>query len=301
MIAASPDIATFLETVYLPAHFLGDNSARQLMIVGRQFSEWSGPTPVSDVTEEMVVAFMRHCRNLGNSPATINTKRRGLLTILTFAWKKRYTQELLRDVPKVPEPERIPEAWTIEEVERLLATSARLPGLVGNSRASAWWPALELLLYWTGARIGDVMAATPDSWDANHYEWRCIAAKTGKEHFYLLPQSCILMVAKIFDRTANRLFVWPHSPNHLFVTFRKIVETAGIRYTGRHNELFYRLRRTNLTYCYAADPGIAQRQADHSSLRVTRRHYVDPRIAVERSAVDVLPVPMLAGSQRMLF
>jgi len=102
------------------------------------------------------------------------------------------------------------------------------------------------------------------------------------------------------EQPAERLFVWPCCRRHLFAIFRRIIEAAGVRYSPRHSlGLFHRLRRTALTYCWAVDPAVAQRQGGHSSAEITRKHYVDPRIAADGiCAADILPpirLPSLFG------
>jgi integrase len=287
----APTLLQFVHGVYLPGHFLSDRTARQLCAVAERFEAWAGPLALPKITESKLTAFLKHLAGLKLEGRTLNNRRQELLTILRYAWKKRYIREIPRDVPRMPQPRRTPAAWTIEEVNRLLAVSARTAGMIGSCRASDWWVALELLLYWSGARPGDALAATPDDVDLRRALWRCNGHKTGKEHLYELHPSCVAAVERIYAPERPRLFYWPYSANHICVAFRRLVKAAGIRYDPRPCQLFYRLRRTNLTYCWAADPAIATRQADHSSPEITRLHYVDPTIARCRTAVDVLPVP----------
>lgn len=293
-------LVDFVDRVYLPQRLgLRPRSARQLRTVARQFQGFTGPVPVSQITDDQHTAFLRHLLDIGMEGTTVNSRRRELWTLRSFAYRKRMTGEPPRDVPRAPEHHRTPEAWTVEEVGQLLSYSAGLPGYVGCSRAGAWWPALESLIYWTGARVGDALAAKSDSLDIVRATWRCRASKTGKEHLYDLHPRCVDALKGIYNRERAPLFAWPYSPNHLFVAFRLIVKRAGIRYSGQPRQLFYRLRRTNLSYCWAADPSIAVRQADHSSAEVTRAHYVDPSIAHARSARDVLPVPTFSLSRQL--
>lgn len=270
---------------------MSPRSAVQLRLAAKQFEAFAGTLQVSDVTDEVETAWLQHLLASGLSPATVNSRRRELNTLRLWAYRKHYTDEPPRDVPRAREPVRVPQAWTVDEVASLLKAASTTQGMIGNLKASAWWTAIISLVYWTGARIGDVLAARPASFDPARGEWTCTASKTGREHVYRLHSECVKVLDAIHNPAGVFLFPWPFSPNHIWVAFRSIVKRAAIRYDGGRRQLFYRLRRTNLSYCWAADPALAQRQADHSSARVTREHYVDPTIAAGRSAADVLPVP----------
>jgi len=193
-------------------------------------------------------------------------------------------------LPRIRVPQPAPEAWTVEQVSRILQTASRWPGRVGRWPARDWWPALLLTVYWTGARIGSILAAKPSDWDGTFLILR--HTKTGKQAVYRLHDQANEAIRRVYDPQSSRLFTWPYHYVHLWKTFRRIVEAAGVPAPKGAGSLFHRLRRTCLTYCWAVDPAIAQRQADHASAEITRRHYVDPRIVQQaRTAADVLPVP----------
>ena len=294
MICNAGTLAVFTEEIYQPAHIaLRPRSFAELRRVARQFEAFAGPVLLTDISEDVLTAFLGHLLARGLSGPTINSARRELLTLLRFAYRRHLIDEVPRDVPRVPESRRIPTAWTTEEVARLFDLSSRWPGRVGNHLARLWWPALEKVAYWTGARIGDLMAIRPADLDVTRAELLVCASKTGKEKLYSLHPQAMTAMASVYNPRAERLFVWPYSPNHLFVVFRGIVRAAGVPYNGKRGQLFQRLRRTHVTYCWLRSPALAQRQADHYSARTTWQSYVDPRIAGEQTAADVLPVPMV--------
>jgi len=300
---ACPTLLQLTEGVYLPSRLgMRANSAAQLVLVARHFDAFSHSLPVSEITDELETAWLQSLVKSGLSPSTVNTRRRSLNTLRTFAYKKHFSDEPPRDVPRMREPARVPEAWTVEEVASLLQATGRLPGRLGNCSASSWWTALVSLCYWSGARIGDVMASRSDSLDLDRGTWTCTASKTGKQHRYQLHPTCVASLARIHNAGRQLLFAWPYSPGHLFVVFRGIVKASGIRYDGGRRMLFHRLRRTHASYCWASDPALAVAQMDHSSARVTQTHYVDPSIGTSVSAADVLPIPIVTTDrQRRLF
>jgi len=227
----------------------------------------------------------------GRSPASVAHYRRVLLALLRFGAARGLCRPV--ELPPIRVPLATPEAWTASQVAAIVRTAARLPGRIGIQPAAAWWSALTLTVYWTGARIGSLMAAAPTDWDSAAAVLILRRTKNGRAAAHRLHPQAAGTVERICDLHVDRLFVWPGSRWVLFRAFRRIVEAAGVPCPrGRTFGLFHRLRRTTLSYCWAADPAIAQRQADHSTAALTRDRYVDPRIvgAAAVSAADVLPV-----------
>lgn len=250
---------------------------------------------------QQLIAWLQHLLDQGRSPHTVNRMIRILNALFRWGAAAGICQPMKLSKVKAPPP--IPEAWTVEEVERLLQAAASLPGQVGRWPARHWWTALLLVLYYTGARIGSVLAAQPNDLDWTSGVLWLHKTKNGRPKPERLPQQVLEAIRKIHDPQADRLFVWPHSMSHFWRTYRRLVQAAGLPWRP-YKTGTYRLKRTCLTYCWAVDPAIAQRQADHASAEITRRHYVDPRLvhSQAKQAADVLPtlrIPQVI--QRTLF
>lgn len=242
-----------------------------------------------------ITRWLQNELDQGRSPATVAHHARILSSLFHWGAEQGLCQPVR--LPKIKAPPPIPQAWTIEEVTRLVQTAARLPGHVGRWPAKDWWPALILTLYWTGARIGSVLAARPSDLDfASGMLW-LRKTKNGRQKPERLHPQALEAIQKIYDLKAERIFIWPKHPSKIWGAFRKIVLAAGLPWVP-YKTGTYRLKRTCLTYCWAVDPAIAQRQADHANAEITRRHYVDPRIvgALARQAADVLPAPEILPS-----
>ncbi len=279
---------------YLSCRFVSAKYASELRSLARRVQDFSGNGHIPS-TEE-VVAWLK---SLDVETTTVNTYRRYLLVI--YNWM--YSEGIISQKPTIPrhkQTEKVPEAWTAQEVEKLLDVVNGLDGTVGKHPASKWWAALIHAVYWTGARIGSILKASPEDFDSERMILKLRKTKNGRERSYQLHPVAVEAILAVFDPDAELLFFWPYSYNHLFKAFRKLVVKAGIRYKpGKKFQLFHRLRRTTITYCWIADPALAQRQADHTSAEITKRHYVDPVIAEEAlSAVNVLPV--LGGKKQLL-
>jgi len=255
-------------------------------------------------TKAQIVGWLQRQLDLGKSPATVAIYRRILRAVIRWGAAEGHCLPI--SLPPIRQTQKPPEAWTVEQVSRILHVASKQPGLIAGRSAADWWTALILLIYWTGARIGSVLEIRPADYDPIKQTLTIRRTKTGKQTVCRLHDQAAQAIKQIYDAMADRLFIWPHHRRTLWAAFRRIVEQAGVPAPkNTRTGLFHRLRKTCLSYCWAADPAIAQRQADHSSAEITRRHYVDPRLvqAEARQAADVLPVPdwQPGPQQRFLF
>ena len=271
---------------------------KDILSVARRCSEFCGCVNGSMPSSQQIVAWFAACLDRGLSPNTLLRYRRNLSAIITFGVESNLCEAIR--LPKIKGRSSVPKAWTLEEFEKVLAESTKTPGYVGNVPAADWWPALLLTLYWTGARISSVLMATPEDIDLDRHILTLRKTKNGKVGIYRLHPQATDAIRKIVDPKSARLFVWPYQEPWLFKCLRQIVTRSGVPCPKGNASLTYRIKRTSLTYCWAIDPAIAQRQADHSSAQTTLRHYVDPRLVAlhAQCAADVLPVPKLETGPR---
>ena len=236
-----------------------------------------------------------------SSVANANKVRRHLLAILRAAKADGRIAEV-PPLKRLKEPRRIPQAWTIEQVGRILAVTRDLPGQVGKIRASVWWSALVLVLYDTGLRIGAAMQLRWDWLDADS-GYVIVPAEAQKQN-----ADQVLSISgdtlRALDRLPARrelILPWPYDPRRrewrtLRRRLKKILAAAGLP-TGRR-DLFHKFRRTNASYIKAGG-GNPTDQLGHSSPLVTRA-YLDPTIANRQRLVDLLPRPETAGDDPQL-
>lgn len=278
---------------------LRESSAGQMRATITRFEKWAGKTLcVRDLTSaDFIRAFMNEYLKT-RAASTVNTKRRYLLTIWRFAYRRGITPHPPADsyfLPHAPEPRRIPDAWTIDEFGHLVSVSKRVPGWVGQVLRRRWWPAVLLTVYDTSARITSLLSV--ETADCNLTDgWLIVRAeysKTWTDKVYFLSPQTIDAIKAMYDPSRRLLFEWPHCRRTLWVHCRKIVELAGLRSSKRGMSLFHKIRRTSLSYCAATSLSLAQQQAGHADPRLTMKHYIDPRIARQQTAVDVIPRPDL--------
>lgn len=248
-----------------------------------------------DVTVEILADWMREMTAGGLSATTVNDRRRMIRSLLISAYDDGLLDRPPRKVRRLPEQHATPEAWTTAEISAIVATARSLPRpgvavepFVGEIPASRWWASLILSTYWTGCRIGALL--TTKQVDYRHGQGLLVRRqKNGRGQWYYLPASCCAEIDAILDDHRDLLWELPWHRQTLWRRMRSIVTAAGVRTPRGARNLFHRIRRTNLSYCAASDPAIAQRQADHSDYRTTLASYIDPAIARQVSAADVLP------------
>lgn len=293
----------FLRAVYVPSRpDLSPGGVYQFEVALRRFNAWAGRSvAIDELTDEMLCSFLADRQRGGSSAATINSNRSKLLTLWNCAWKKRLHAEQPRDVPRRREPHRTPEAWVKEEVARLVDYAFCLNGTIDGLHRRHYWPALILVIWDTAARVGSVRRATPDQCDLSEgwIHLRAEEQKQNADQLFRLSELTTRTIRHIYDTSRPLIWPWPYCHRQLWVRFRRIVEGAGLT-AGKTHDLFHKLRRSSLSYVAAHDLELARQQAGHSTSRTTQKHYIDPRIAHQRSAIDVLPRLNLSGDKQLL-
>jgi len=284
-------LSHYLAHIYLAQRpGLSASYCRLLAATVRRLDVFAGrPLAMADVDRELLGRWAAEALGGDLRPATINDRLRMVRTLLLAAYDDGLLDRPPRRNRRLAENHAPPEAWTIIECRRLFAHLAELPGHVGELPADQWWTSLCLTAYWSGCRIGALLRSRAADYQPGGLTVR--RQKNGRQQWYPLPAACCEAIERVVP-SAGVIWPWRSHRSTFFGHFRRHIEAAGLPAPRTHCQLFHRLRRTTLSYCAAVDPAIAQRQADHADPRTTARHYIDPRIARGRSAIDVLPDPL---------
>jgi len=286
----------FLESVYLPEHFdLCQQYMVELRRVVRQLDRHHGsPVTLADLCPPLLTSFLTDRLAAGLSAVTVNNKRRELLTLWRAAADRGLaTVPQPQRITRLREPEESPTAWSANEIGRLLSLCrSGSSGSVGQIPAGLFWTSLVATCYWTGCRIGALMRARTA--DCNLAQGlltiRAGGQKTRRAQVFALPPEAVKALAAIHDPGRELLWPWPFHRTRLFAQFRRLVERAGLDCPKTGRQLFYRLRRTHISYCWVKSPALAQHQAGHSSPTVTLR-YVSPMIVLPPTVAGIVPSP----------
>ena len=287
----------FLQRTYVPSHGISEKAAKQMAVAVRAFERYLDRPPLlEDLTEIQVRDFLAAYGD-GRAAATVNSKRRDLLSL----WQAAAADDLItepnrRRVPRRKQPKRIPEAWTLEELARLLRRLAELDYEIAGTGipAAAYWTSIVLAVFASGCRISALRSTTSADCDLAadpaYIVVRAEFQKTGEDRIYPLTPEAARAIGLHFDPNRELVWPWPFSPEYFWKRFRGYVTEAGLMPTRRGLDLFHKLRRSHVTYL-AATAGLeaARRSAGHTDARLTRASYIDPRILPNDPGISALP------------
>lgn len=271
-----------------------DNTRRLYGTSIRTFSRYlTRPATLEDLNDTTVNRFLDFYRHIPRSPFSVNKERSNLLAMWRFACRKGFLTEWPDVAPEV-EPERIPQAWTADEIARLLHACERVVGTIGGVPAAAWWRALHLVCWDTGERIGAVRDLEwPHADLIGGYMLVPAELRKGKrrDRLYKLAPDTVDALQGITLPIRASIFPWPYCRTYLWNRYGRLLRQAGLP-CGRLSK-FHRIRRSVATH-YEAAGGNATELLGHSSRSVTLA-YLDPRIIHKQQAVDLLFRPGKAG------
>jgi integrase len=252
-----------------------------------------------DLTDELVEDFLTDCFEQGVKAGTCNHYRADLLALWRFGWKKRFTNELPRDVPKLKVEQQLVDAWTTAELERIIDAALQRSGDVCDIPARVWWPAFILALYDTGLRFNALMMRPTTDLDINT-GWLSVEAsdqKQRKAQALKLHSDTLRFIRSMEPANRALLFPWPNNSGQAIRDiYREILKAAGLPNTKR--DLFHKLRRTSATSVAAAtDENTARDHLGHSSVIITRR-YLDQRQIQPVAAADLINRPRVGCLER---
>jgi integrase len=267
----------------------------QLSIAVRLFERWAGRVlTLDDLSAPMVIQFLSDYLRKGSSPATVNCKRCYLLALWRFARKLRLCSRGPHDIPRMRERPELPEAWTVDEIGKILTVASKATGDFAGVPAGQWWTSLLLTLYDSGERIGAAKKLTPQDLDldAGLVVFPAKIQKTGRPRLRRLHPETIAACRAVWS--AGRPLMWPCpvSRETLEQRFRAILSMAGVRYGRGRGGLFHKVRRTSGSLIEAAG---GDGSAHLGNTRVVfERNYKDPRLTAG-SALVSLPRPVIAA------
>lgn len=288
------------ESLYVPVRLPGrvSGTLKQHRIVLNHFGRYLGCLPQPQhLNEDDVAGFQAWLLAERKLKSTTANK---CLDKLKAQWKFYHRRGLVGTYPelvRLREPKRLPEAWWLQQYERILAAAKQERGQVAGIAAERWWYALLLAMYYTGLRLRPLLELRWSEVDFDSSSLKAVAEsqKQLEEQRFELPADALACLRAIQYPPRDVVFPWPAAKSELWRTYGRILGRAGLPMGRRHK--FHKLRRTSASYLRRAG-GDATRHLGHSSPKVTEA-YIDPRITGEGSQTHLLPQPF--GGQLPLF
>lgn len=291
----------FFQDEYLPRRLIGaaqsscDNYRHNL----NRFARFLGRVPMmTDLNDNTVVEFQSWMMTTGLSASSANCSRASLLALWRYGLKRRVLTEGPKDVEKLKERQNLPEAWTMEQMGKIIEAARSQPRPVRGipCRPGVFFETLILVAYDTALRLRALRNIRRSDWNADRSELTVEAEHMKhkvSQTFAVSEQTAQALNQMISESDSEReiIFDWPIQEEALHFAYRQILKRAGL-YKGPRDS-FHKLRRTaasHLTKVLGIEA--ASRQLGHSSVQMTRR-YVDPRMTGDHRAADHLPRPKL--------
>lgn len=267
----------FLTDVYVPLRLRGRSpeSVRLLRHAITQFSRFLGRPALLDDLEDLVVSQWLAKMAEKKSPNSVARERSGILAI----WNLAQGRGLVKLRPTVaPElvPQSIPRAFTADELARLADSARYSYGWVGPVPASTFFRALIAVGLETGERINAILKTPRHCWQRPTLTVPAAIRKGRRQErvYELSPEACDLVDA-VSRHDGPTVFWWTASDTALRKRWKTITRRAGLG-DGRDVQ-FHALRRSTASHLAAAGLD-ATAFLGHSTDRITRRSYLDPRV-----------------------
>jgi integrase len=290
----------FFQTVYKPQRLSAASpaSVEDFECVIRSFYRFAERAIlVTDFSDELLAAYMEDLRSNDRARATVNKHRRVLCALWRFAKRRKLVPEH-PDVDPLRDLQRIPTAWSAEEMARIIKAGTQHPGAIasvaGAIPAGQFWEAFLRTAYDTGVRVTALLSIRRDAVDLESGFVRIDAEsqKHRRDGLYKLSPETLTAIRAAWKPPRDLLFPWPYDRwgrqwPCLNNEYRRILARAGL--PNGNKDLFHRIRRTVATLITAAKGiEVACRHLGHSSVQVTQG-YVDPSKLPNMYAADLLP------------
>jgi integrase len=272
----------FLRNVYVPLRLRGRSpeSVRLLLHAVRQFGRWLGRPARLDDLDDLVVSQFLAARGERLSAHSVARERSGILAL----WNLAQARGMVRLRPCVSTelvPERTPRALSDEELHSLFAVAGAMTGWVGPTPAGVFFKTLVAVLFYSGERITATLAIPRECY---RRPWIVVPPHTRKgrrkERTYELPPwVCDLVDEMLTYHRTDRLFFYGCSMTALRKRWKTMTRRAGLG--DARDVQFHVLRKSTASHLDAAG-GDATTFLGHSSDRITRQAYLDPRITGRR-------------------
>lgn len=243
----------------------------------------------NDVTMSKHLDWVQHSNHRlytrPRTPRTVNNIRSYLLAYWRWCARKGLTP-VWPDVEPLVASEKIPRAYTAEQLVKLFDAIRKEPGTIGGAPASAWFDALYRVAYCTGERGGALLKTEWDDYN-RATGLLCIPAEKRKGKFkpgvYELTPDAMEAVEKIYRPQNALIWTMDCHPATYYNRSRRLHKRAGIQQGG-----IQRMRRTHASMI-EAHGGDGTRALMHSNRAITERYYLDPALIDRKPEAAHLP------------
>ncbi|MCA9198911.1 MAG: site-specific integrase [Planctomycetales bacterium] len=277
-------LSQFFDLVYVQERTMKSETARQYRMSLARFAEFLGYDPKLDDIDHADVNRWIENSLQSRSPKTVSRWKKDVLAVWSYAAD---VVEATKNIPnpkrirQIRIPKRIVSAWTLEELEAIIAAAAKDREFLSTGvRRGDLLAAILYVGYYSALRPQDVANLTRQQLAPRGTPIGQLK-KHGDEVLCCVPQWVIEFIDQRYPSEQDRVFAWPNSMDHFYHhLWHPTLRAAGLP-TGRFEGL-QKLRRTAVTHGEKIAAGFGRQLAGHDpSSPVTYRNYVDPRQLVD--------------------
>jgi len=267
----------FFDRYYRPLKLRGKSpgTSRLYAATIRAFAKFLERTPMlADLEEITLAGFMDH-RQSTVSPYTAEKERSQLMAMARLANDRRMIPSLPSCEPS-PLPDRVPVAWSADELRRAFKAAAAASGYVGLVPAGEYFPAIITVCFETTERIGALLDVEPKHYARPFLTVPGEIRKGGRRDrvYELSPEACD-RIERLLRVNKAKIFAWPKTRTYLWDKVKQILSTAGL--AGKRMA-FQQVRRSAISHmAKATNDATAVAFAGHAQAATTRKWYIDPR------------------------
>jgi integrase len=167
------------------------STLKQMRTSVNRFEKFLGrPAMIEDLERLKLARFTKWVESEGGAPATASSKRRDMLSLARFAAEEGLIDAPPGKVPRPKIPDRVPDAWTAEQMQLILAAARR-------HRHGAQIEAMIRVCWDTCCRVSAVYGARRESFDAVRGVAYLYESKKFKEFPYALTPATVAALAKL--------------------------------------------------------------------------------------------------------
>lgn len=276
----SESLWSLLHDSYFPLRtkIRSEDTRRQYRYAVNDYAEVLGRVPTKDdLTDDGMARLIVHLTERGLAEITIN-ERVGRLCGLWRWLAKRGMVQHWPTIEALPVPEKIPCAWSKEELERLFHSVSKESGLIAGILAREWWLAFLAFTWCTAERKGASLQMT----------WPMVNLSTGvailppqirkgkkKAGVYDLWPDVIALLKMIRQPRREKVFPFPFCEGTYYNHFERILRRAGLPIGRAYKTHCIRVSHATWREIMHGDSADA---LGHDSAATTKKHYHDPRL-----------------------
>ena len=300
LMEADPEKGTlrhFFTTTFLPQRLFSCSEAHRenYRVVLRQLRDhYNRDIRLNELTDAIAADFFSWLLSRGLSPMRVNRTYRSCLFAL---WRMAYDERMLNHLPRVKrlkETVHVPDAWTLEEMNQLLAhcnsaSSTKVSGIPSH----VFWEALLRVAWWTGLRKATLLDLRREDLDLST-GWLTVPPtimKNRRGAKFRLGTDAIAALTELlyYQPTAIKLLPWDKGDRWLHQNFVRIIEASGLPKCKYNKGSFHKIRRSTATkVAELAGVPAASALLGHSNTVITER-YLDPSKLPGNDLTSYLP------------